>query len=162
MQRSFLILALCLMGLTASLTLTISNAIAGQTEREAALFIRNALDSSSPFSYWHGGKTASPTIYFYMQHRAWNEGNHVMRHEGTKLLSCVASLLGTTLRDGTKLIPAAAAAPHRYRILINPRPPGGGTQLAAEGLAQSQVCPKGHEQELILRLLWSKANPHTF
>jgi hypothetical protein len=28
---------------------------ASQLEREAALFIRHALDVSSPFGYWHGG-----------------------------------------------------------------------------------------------------------
>ncbi|ETX04101.1 hypothetical protein [Candidatus Entotheonella palauensis] len=161
MQRSFLILALYLICLIVSLTLTISNALAGPTEREAALFVRNALDTSSPFSYWHGGETASPTVYFYMQHRAWNEGSHVMRHEGKKLLSCVASLLSASLSDDAKPI-AATDHPRRYRILINPLPPGGGTQLAAEGLARSQSCPKGREQELILHLLMSKANPHTF
>ncbi|PON13527.1 hypothetical protein C2W62_33880 [Candidatus Entotheonella serta] len=137
-------------------------ATAGQTEREAALFIRNALDESTPFSYWSGGESAAPTIFFYMEHRAWNDGNAVMRHEGKKLLSCVADLLSTSLGKRAKPVSTEAALPRRYRILVNPLPPGGGTQLAAEGLAQRTACPKGREQEVILRLLMSKANPHSF
>ncbi len=97
-----------------------------------------------------------------MQHRAWNNGNQAIQDEGTKLLSCVAGLLGVSLKKRTKPVSTAPSRPHRYRILINPLPPGGGTQLAAEGLAKRDVCPKGHEQELILRLLFSKSNPHTF
>ncbi len=159
MQRGFSILALALALLTALFAL---NASAGQTEREAALFIRNALDTSTPFSYWTGGETASPTVFFYLDHRVWNSGSRVMQYEGTKLLSCVADLLGVTLGKETKPVSADPSQPRRYRILINPRPPGGGTQLAAEGLAQRTACPKGHEQEVILRLLLSKANPHTF
>ncbi len=159
MQRSFLRLTLSLLLLMALLAITAS---ANQTEREAALFIRNALDESTPFSYWSGGETASPTIFFYMEPRAWNDGNAVMRHEGKKLLSCVADLIGLSLDKGAEPGSNASEHPRRYRILVNPRPPGGGTQLVAEGLAQQSACPKGREQEVILRLLLSKANPHTF
>ncbi len=48
MQRGSLVLTLCLALFTLPCALTAS---AGETEREAALFIRNALDASSPFSY---------------------------------------------------------------------------------------------------------------
>ncbi len=134
----------------------------GQTTREAALFVRNAFDASSPFSYWSGDETDAPTIYFYMEHQPWHSGSDVMRREGTKILSCVAGLLSASLNDATKPISTSPDLSHRYRILINPRPPGGGTQLAAEGTAQRDGCPEGREQDLILKLLMSESNPHTF
>jgi hypothetical protein len=159
MRRSFLTLTLSLFFLTLSFAPFVS---ASQIEREAALFIRNALDVSSPFGYWHGGKTESPTIFFYMEPQAWHNGSATMRDAGIKLLSCVANLLINSLKNQTDFISPVSGYPYRYRILLNPSPPGGGTQLAAEGLAEVGACPKGHEQELILRLLMSGSNPHTF
>ncbi|PON13641.1 hypothetical protein C2W62_33290 [Candidatus Entotheonella serta] len=90
MQRRFLTLAISLFVFTASL---VPSASAGQTEREAALFIRNALDATTPYSYWSAIEAKTPTIFFYMQHRVWHDGSPIMRHEGKKLLSCVASML---------------------------------------------------------------------
>jgi hypothetical protein len=159
MQRGFLILTLALLFFTLPFAMTTS---AGQIEREAALLIRNALDASSPFGYWHGSKTESPTIFFYMEHQAWQNGSADMRDASTKLLSCVASLLIVSLKHEANSISTSFGHPHRYRILVNPLPPGGGTQLAAEGLAEPGTCPKGREQDLILRLLMSKSNLYTF
>jgi len=159
MQRGFLILTLALLFFTLPFALTTS---AEQIEREAALFIRNALDASSPFGYWHGSKTESSTIFFYMEYQAWHRGSTVMRDASTKLLSCVANLLIISLKNEAGSVSTTSGHPYRYRILVNPLPPGGGTQLAAEGLAEPGACPKGREQDLILRLLMSKSNPHTF
>jgi hypothetical protein len=159
MQRGFLILTLALLFFTLPFAMTTS---AEQIEREAALFIRNALDASSPFGYWHGSKTESPTIFFYMEHQAWHRGSTVMRDASTKLLSCVANLLIISLKHEAGSISTTSGHPYRYRVLLNPLPPGGGTQLAAEGLAEPGTCPKGGKQDLILRLLMSKSNPYTF
>lgn len=97
-----------------------------------------------------------------MAHRPWHNGSDVMRREGTKILRCVAGLLSASMNKKAKPISTTPDPQHRYRILINPLPPGGGTQIAAEGPAQRDGCPQGSEQDLILRLLLSKSNPHTF
>lgn len=167
MQRGVLTLALSLCLFAAPWFATVSPSFAdattaGQTAREAALFVRNAFDASSPFSYWNGGENHSPTIYFYMAHRPWHNGSDVRQREGTKILRCVAGLLSASMNDAAKPISTTPNPPHRYRILINPLPPGGGTQLAAEGIVQRDGCPEGREQDLILRLLLSEYNRHTF
>lgn len=167
MLRGLLTLALfsCLFTLPWFATVSTSFADppkAKHTTREAALFVRNAFDTSSPFSYWSGGESHSPTIYFYMAHQPWHNGSADMQREGAKILRCVAGLLSASIDDGAKPISTAANSPHRFRILINPLPPGGGTQLAAEGVVQRDGCPEGREQDLILRLLLSEYNRHTF
>jgi len=96
MQRSFLTLTLFLFFFTLVVPLTL---FTGESEREAALFIRNALDASSPFGYWHGSKAASPTIFFYMEHQVWHSDSAVMRDAGAKLLSCVANVLIVSLKN---------------------------------------------------------------
>ncbi len=135
---------------------------AEQTSREAALFIRNAFDTSSPFSYWSGDETDAPTIFFYMAHQPWHNGSDAIQREGAKLLRCVAGLLSASMTRTAKPISITPDPTHHYRILINPLPPGGGTELAAEGIAQRDGCPEGREQDLLLRLLLSTSNPHTF
>jgi hypothetical protein len=128
---------------------------ADNTIGDAALFIKNALDSTSPLSFWVGDAEQPPTFYFHMLHQQWHAGGNTIQTAGTRLLGCTAPIIGTIFEVASGYLPSWNASQYRYRVLVSPPPPGGVVTVAAEGTVQQGECaPSVEAQKQFLYVLF--------
>jgi len=91
-----------------------------------------------------------------MLHQPWQSGSDTLKGEGTKLLGCVAPVIGTMLQLAAERLPVWNNSHYRYRVMVSPPPPGGVVIVAAEGIVQQGEClPNLEAQRRFLHILFS-------
>ena len=131
--------------------------------RDTALFMKNALASHAPMSYWSGDADHPPTFFFYMRHAPWQAGSDVLRRVGVTLLGCVAPVLAARFGLGAPHPLAWDRSAYHYRIEVLAPTPGGTTTLVAEGRVDKEGCAQSLEvQQQFLAVLFPQENHRFF